>query len=53
MLKINEEMYVKEWISKGQMLSADAMLYLFNEKSGDIVLVQPNPEGFNLLVPSS
>lgn len=41
--------YESKWINKGSVISADGLLYCFEEKSGTIGLVRPNPEKFDLI----
>ncbi len=41
-----EVMYEEEWHNKGSIIYADGMLYVFDEKFGNVGLVEPNPEGF-------
>lgn len=40
-----EVMYEKEWHNKGQIIWADGMLYLVDEKMGNIGLFPPTPDG--------
>lgn len=42
-------MYETEWINKGPIICADGMLYCYEEKSGNIALVKPNPEKFEVV----
>ena len=42
-------MYETEWITKGQIISADGMLYCYEEKTGNIALVKPSPEKFEII----
>jgi outer membrane protein assembly factor BamB len=35
-------LWTKKWYSKGSIISADGMLYLFEEKSGHVALVKPD-----------
>ncbi len=42
-------MYETEWINKGQIISADGLLYCYEEKTGNIALVKPTPEKFELI----
>jgi outer membrane protein assembly factor BamB len=42
-------MYEKEWINKGSIISADEMLYCYEEKTGNIALVKPTPEDFKVV----
>ena len=44
-----EVMYDEEWNSKGQLVYADGMFYVYIEKSGHVGLVQPNPSGFKVI----
>ena len=44
-----ETMYDEKWNSKGQMVYADDMLYVYDEKNGNIGLVEPDPSGFKLV----
>lgn len=38
-----------EWNNKGSMIYADGMLYCYDEKRGNVGLVYPNPEKFDLV----
>ena len=42
-------MYEEEWHNKGSIIYADGRLYLYEEKRGHVGLVEPTPEGFNLI----
>ena len=42
-------MYETKWINKGSIISADGMLYCYEEKSGNLALVKPNPEKFEIV----
>ena len=42
-------MYETPWFNKGPIISADGMLYCQEEKSGNIALVKPNPEKFDVV----
>lgn len=44
-----ETMYDDEWYSKGEMIYADGLFYVYNEKSGSVGLVQPDPSGFHVI----
>jgi outer membrane protein assembly factor BamB len=35
--------WVKEWFNKGSIISADGLIYIYEEKNGNIALVQPDP----------
>jgi outer membrane protein assembly factor BamB len=41
-----EVMYEEEWHNKGSIIYADGMLYVFEEKFGNVGLVEPTPEDF-------
>ena len=41
--------YVKDWFAKGSMVYADKMLYVIEEKNGNVGLVKPTPEGFDVV----
>ena len=47
--KSGEIMYEHKWGTKGEIVYADGLLYLYEEKSGNIGLVRPNPEKFDLI----
>lgn len=47
--KTGKALYETEWINKGQIISADEMLYCYEEKSGNIALVKPTPEKFDIV----
>ena len=42
-------MYETKWFNKGSIISADGMLYCYEEKSGNLALVRPNPEKFDVV----
>lgn len=42
-------MYETKWYSKGSIISADQLLYCYEEKSGNLALVKPNPEKFEVI----
>ena len=44
-----EVKYEETWITKGNIIYADGMLYVMEEKSGNVGLVKPNPEKFDLV----
>jgi outer membrane protein assembly factor BamB len=44
-----EVMYDHEWNSKGEMVYADGMLYVYEEKRGNVGLVKPDPSGFEVV----
>jgi hypothetical protein len=35
-------LWAQKWISRGSMISADGMLYLFEERTGNVALVKPD-----------
>lgn len=44
-----EVMYEEEWHNKGSVICADGMLYVFEEKRGNVGLVVPTPEEFKVV----
>lgn len=42
-------MYDQEWNSKGELVYADGMFYVYEEKRGNVALVKPDPSGFNVV----
>lgn len=42
-------MWEEEWGTKGTIIYADGMFYIYEEKSGNIGLMKPNPEKFELI----
>ncbi len=44
-----ETMYDEEWNSKGELVYADGLFYVYIEKTGDVGLVQPDPSGFRVI----
>jgi hypothetical protein len=42
-------MYEEEWVTKGSIVSADGMLYCYEERSGNLALVKPNPDEFEVI----
>ena len=44
-----ETLYEETWRNKGSIIEADGMLYCYEEKSGHLALVKPNPEKFELV----
>lgn len=47
--KTGRKMYEESWKCKGSVISADGLLYVYDEKSGFAGLVRPNPEKFDLI----
>ncbi len=44
-----KKMYEEHWKCKGSIISADGMLYIYDEKTGFVGLLKPDPEKFNLV----
>ena len=44
-----ETMYEKDWHCKGSISAADGMLYCYEEKRGNLALVEPTPDDFNIV----
>jgi outer membrane protein assembly factor BamB len=42
-------MYETEWITKGPIAYADGRLYCYEERSGNVALVNPTPEKFDIV----
>jgi hypothetical protein len=42
-------MWEERWKCKGAIISADGMLYIYDERNGFVGLVRPNPEKFDLV----
>jgi outer membrane protein assembly factor BamB len=42
-------MYETKWYNKGAIISADGMLYCYEEKTGNLALVRPAPEKFDVV----
>ena len=38
-----------DWENKGSIIFADGMLYLFEEKRGNVALVEPSPEKMKII----
>jgi hypothetical protein len=38
-----------EWETKGSIITANGMLYLYEEKRGNVALVEPSPEGLKVI----
>ena len=47
--KTGETMFEVEWINKGSIIAADNKLYCYEEKTGNIALVAPGMENFNII----
>jgi len=44
-----ETLYEKKWICKGSIISADNKLYCYEEKRGNIALVEPTTDDFKII----
>lgn len=44
-----EVAYETEWFSKGSIIYADGMLYCYEERKGNLALVKPGTEGFEVV----
>jgi outer membrane protein assembly factor BamB len=44
-----EVMYDEEWNSKGELVYADGMFYVYEEKRGNVALVEPDPSSFKVI----
>jgi outer membrane protein assembly factor BamB len=42
-------LWTSKWYSKGSIISADGMLYLYEEKSGHVALVKPDPAKLDIV----
>ncbi|MGE5421549.1 MAG: PQQ-binding-like beta-propeller repeat protein [Chloroflexota bacterium] len=42
-------LWTAKWNSQGSVISADGMLYLFEEKSGNVALARPDPSKLDIL----
>lgn len=42
-------MYNTKWLNKGSIISADHLLYCYEEKNGNLALVKPVPEKFEVI----
>jgi outer membrane protein assembly factor BamB len=42
-------MYEKEWYTKGSITAADSMLYCYEERQGNLALVEPTPDDFKII----
>ncbi|MBC8147716.1 MAG: hypothetical protein H8E98_06995 [Bacteroidetes bacterium] len=43
-----KEIYQEVWQTKGSIIYSDSMLYCYDERWGNIALVDANPKGFNI-----
>jgi len=44
-----ETKYETDWLTKGAVVYADGLLYILEEKSGTVALVNPNPQSFEVV----
>lgn len=44
-----QTMYVKEWQTKGSVITAENLLYCYDERRGNLALAEASPEGFNII----
>ncbi len=42
-------MWATLWNNKGSVISAEGLLYIYEDKGGNVALVKPNPEKFDLI----
>jgi len=47
--KTGQVMYEKKWITKGSIISAEGMLYCYEEKEGNLALVVATPKEFKIV----
>jgi len=47
--KTGNKMYEEHWKCKGSIISADGLLFIYDEKSGFAGLLRPTPEKFDLI----
>jgi outer membrane protein assembly factor BamB len=47
--KTGKKMWEAPWNCKGSIISADGMLYIYDERKGNVGLVKANPEKFDLI----
>jgi outer membrane protein assembly factor BamB len=47
--KTGETMYESAWINKGSIIAADNKLYCYEEKTGNIALVEPDIDEFKII----
>lgn len=44
-----EIIWIQDWFNKGPIISADGMLYCYDEKRGNMALVKADPKAFELI----
>jgi hypothetical protein len=42
-------MWITDWYNKGSVISAEGLLYIFEEKTGNLALVRPNSEKLDII----
>lgn len=42
-------MFDEQWNSKGELVYADGMFYVYEERRGNVALIQPDPSGFKVI----
>ena len=47
--KTGKTMWTTLWNNKGSVISAEGLLYIYEEKSGNVALVKPNPEKLDII----
>jgi len=47
--KTGKTNWVKDWFTKGSIISADGLLYCYEEKGGNVALVQPDAADFKII----
>lgn len=47
--KTGKKKYEEHWKCKGSIISAEGLLYIYDERSGNVGLVKANPEKFDLI----
>jgi outer membrane protein assembly factor BamB len=47
--KTGKKMWEEHWNTKGSIISAEGMLYIYEEKNGNVGLLKVNPEKFELV----
>jgi len=47
--KTGKKMWEEHWFNKGSIIAAEGLLYIYDEKKGNMGLVKPTPEKFELI----
>lgn len=47
--KTGQTLWEKEWYTKGSVIAADGMLYLYEERTGHVALVKPGRNDLNII----